>query len=286
MNWSEYENEVFEACKLHFRDANVIKNVKRKGRYSKRQRQIDVIVEQEIADNTVLTVIDCKFYTRKVDVKKVESFIGMLDDLGAARGILITEVGYTKAALERAYNNPLYLELDIFTLDKFRHNFQAMLAFPYSDNNAVILVAPMGFIVDGKKNGFSLCTLYQIGLTLEEAMKKKEFSYVDFWKKTEECSSLEQLIRDQEEYMKASLEINNLSYRELSIRNDAKTIIRIADIKNYPAIEMTGFVEFDNFIFFCVWFSEKNVMKRNTRKLETLMKNIIPANVRHKDKSL
>ncbi len=34
MNWSEYENEVFEACKLHFRDANVTKNVKRKGRYS------------------------------------------------------------------------------------------------------------------------------------------------------------------------------------------------------------------------------------------------------------
>jgi hypothetical protein len=280
MNWSKYEDEVFDSCKIHFRDAIVSKNVKRKGQYSKRQRQIDILIEEEIAGNKIITIIDCKYYSRKVDVKKVESFIGMLDDLDATRGVLITEFGYTKSALERAYNNPLYLELDIFSLDAFRHVFQATLAFPYSGENSVVLVAPMGFIVDGQRNGFSLCTLYQRGLTLDEAMEKKEFAYVNFWEKTKECNSIEQLIAIQEEYMKEELIIQELNYQKLSIRKNTKSIIRIAVIKNYPTLEITGFVEFDNFIFFCVWFSERNVLKRNTRKLETLLKNIIPIEIR------
>ena len=282
MNWSKYEDEVFESCKIHFGDANVFKNVKWRGRYSKRQRQIDILIEEEIAENKIITIIDCKYYTRKVDVKKVESFIGMLDDLDATRGVLITEFGYTKSALERAYNNPLHLELDIFSLDAFRHIFQATLAFPYSGNNAVVLVAPMGFIVDGQRNDFSICTLYQRGLTLEEAMVRKEFAYVNFWEKTEECSSMEQLIVAQEEYMTKELKIQELNYKKLSFKKNTKSVIRIADVKNYPTLEITGFVEFDSFIFFCVWFSERNVMKRNIRKLETLLKNIIPAKITQK----
>jgi hypothetical protein len=284
MDWSKYEEKVFESCKLHFRDAIVSKNVKKRGRYSKRQRQIDILIEQEISENIISTVIDCKFYTRKVDVKKVESFIGMLDDVNATRGILITEAGYTKSALERAYNNPLHLELDIFSLHEFRHIFQAMLALPYSGENAVILVAPMGYIVDGQRNGFSLCTLYQRGLTLEEAFKKKEFAYINFENKTESCTSLEEHIVSQEKYMKDKLKVEEIYYQNLSIRHDAKTRIRIADIMNYPALEITGFVEFNDFIFYCVWFSERNAIKRNMRKLEILMKNIIPIKIK-KDSS-
>lgn len=42
MTWEEYEDTVFELCKIYYIDAIVSKNVKIVGRYSKVGRQIDI----------------------------------------------------------------------------------------------------------------------------------------------------------------------------------------------------------------------------------------------------
>jgi len=39
------------------------------------KRQIDILVEGEIAGFDISIIIDCKYFSRKVDVKHVESFI-------------------------------------------------------------------------------------------------------------------------------------------------------------------------------------------------------------------
>ena len=80
-------------------------DVKLDGRMSGVKRQVDILVEGSffgIAPGTM--AIDCKCLKKKVDVKDVEAFLGMLEDLGVTAGMLITTVGYTDAAKRRAAN--------------------------------------------------------------------------------------------------------------------------------------------------------------------------------------
>ncbi len=56
-------------------------------------------------DARPLAVVDCKYFSRQVDITVVEAFLGLLADVGAHIGILITNVGYSEAATRRAEND-------------------------------------------------------------------------------------------------------------------------------------------------------------------------------------
>jgi hypothetical protein len=45
------------------------------------------LIEYETGGNTIRIVVDCKLYNRKLNVNDVESFIGMIEDIGADKGI-------------------------------------------------------------------------------------------------------------------------------------------------------------------------------------------------------
>ena len=277
--WKKYEDAVFEECKISFPYDHIQKNVYRKGRYSKRSRQIDVVLEQTINEQAVTTIIDCKYYNRKVDVKKVESFIGMMDDLNADRGVIISDIGYTKAALDRAYYNPKHIELDIYSLNDFKGQFQSLAAFPYSGKHGVFLVAPLGYCIDGKKNGFSLCTLYQKGLSFEEATANYEFAYSNIVEKNIKISSVHDLNDFQIALMRDHYSTFDYKLINSEIICTRPTLIRIAEYDSKPFVEITGIIEFDNFLFFVVWFCAKNTIKRNLRKLELLLSRAVPVNI-------
>jgi hypothetical protein len=73
------------------------------GSISGAPRQIDVLVDARFeGDCKRRIVLDAKLRSRKVDVKDVESFEGMMRDVGASRGILVCTKGYTEAARRRA----------------------------------------------------------------------------------------------------------------------------------------------------------------------------------------
>jgi hypothetical protein len=74
-----------------------------KGRFSKRKRQIDILIAEKTPVGILKTVIDTKLFNRKVDVKAVDALAGFVDDVGAEKGMLITSRGYTQAALRRAF---------------------------------------------------------------------------------------------------------------------------------------------------------------------------------------
>ncbi len=283
MNWAEYEKEVFETCKLYFSDAEIKRDVKLIGQYSKTKRQIDVLIEENVGGNNIKIVVDCKLYNKKVDVKDVESFISMVADIGADKGIMITEMGYSEAALQRAFNNPDHIELDIYSLGELTHTLQSHIAIPYSGKNALLLFAPFGWIIDITRRPGVLCLLYQRGLTLIEAGEHKELAYINFWDKTISDFKLKDLVDFQEKDMRENSPVKTIEYRDSIKRDDAQTLIRIADIENYLGLEITGFVEFENFILFCVWFSRDVVVHRNIRKLESIMKSVIPMEITNND---
>jgi hypothetical protein len=51
-------------------------------------RQIDVSVRKKIAQFDVLIVLDAKAHKRKLDIKAVEEFKGLADDVGANKGAM------------------------------------------------------------------------------------------------------------------------------------------------------------------------------------------------------
>jgi len=73
------------------------------GRITGVRRQIDVLIEaRHDTDNSRRIIVDAKRRARKIDVKEVESFRGLMEDVGATHGYLVSPAGHTKAAEKRA----------------------------------------------------------------------------------------------------------------------------------------------------------------------------------------
>lgn len=279
MDWKSYEVEIYGIFKTEYPEAEVTLNVRKPGRYSKTERQCDVLIEDYVAGNRMTIVVDGKFFNSKVDVKEVDSFVGMLDDIGAHKGILITQMGYTDAALNRAYFGASDIELDILNFEQLQR-FQGHGAIPYVGNNGVFLPAPFGWVIDARRADAWIAALYQQGLSLEEALASQEFMYVNFWDRTKNRESLGDLLKIQDSGILSHDPTARIEYLPTIRRTDMATAMRAAHVTQYKGIEYTGFVEFDDFIFFCVLHTPENVRKKNIRKLENIMSRIKRIQVR------
>jgi hypothetical protein len=102
--WKLYEQQIFESLRTKATDAGVSANAQLPGRHSGVDRQIDVLLTGRFPglDHPQIMVVECKAFTRRVHVKDVETAFGLVDDVGAPFGLLITTVGFTEAAKRRA----------------------------------------------------------------------------------------------------------------------------------------------------------------------------------------
>lgn len=84
-------------------DLCVTPNARVVGRISGRSRQLDVLIDsRHDTDNNRRIIVDAKKRKRKIDVTDVEAFRGLMEDVGATHGYLISPSGHTKAAEKRA----------------------------------------------------------------------------------------------------------------------------------------------------------------------------------------
>ena len=84
-------------------DLCVTPNAFIRGRITGVRRQIDVLIEaRNDSDNNRRIIVDAKRRKRKLDVKDVESFRGMMEDVDASHGYLVCPRGHTPAAERRA----------------------------------------------------------------------------------------------------------------------------------------------------------------------------------------
>ena len=90
-------------------------------------RQIDISVKRSIGNYEILVVIDCKDYSRPVNVKDVEAFIGMIQDVHANKGVIVSASGFTKTAKTRGEKAGLNLYRLVDTGD---HDWQVMAYIP------------------------------------------------------------------------------------------------------------------------------------------------------------
>lgn len=188
--------------------------------------------------------------------------------------MLVTSRGYTQAALRRAFYGPRDLELDILNFSDLQR-FQGFTAIPYKGDKAFVVHAPLGWIVDAAKTEGRLTNMYQRGITLEEAMAKKEFLYINYWDRRANPLTAEELDEQQVAQMRHLGEVT-LSHRATIRRSDAATRLRVADVKRYKCLEVTGFLEFENVIFFAVLLTPAEIQRPNIRRLESVLKTATP----------
>lgn len=116
--WKVYEQQIFETLRTKATNAEVFADAHLPGRHSGVDRQIDVLLKGRFPglDRPQIMVVECKAFTRRVHVKDVEAAFGLVDDVGAPFGLLITTIGFSKAAKRRA-ESFRGLSLDVVALD-------------------------------------------------------------------------------------------------------------------------------------------------------------------------
>ena len=278
VDWKQYEHEIYQHFVTTFPSAQVTKDMQVMGRHSQVERQVDVLIEDAIAGFRLRIAVDAKHRNKRIDVTDVEAFIGYCADIGASKGVLISLKGYTPAAANRAHHDDSDIELDVLNFSELKQ-FQAFAAFPYAGDNGVVLTAPFGWVIDGTKRKEGVATIYQRGYDLKAACLANEWMYCNFWAKDSTASSLGKLIKHQEAYLRADFPTAKITYLNSPKRESSETTIRCFVEKTYPATEYTGFIEFKDFIFFCVLFSPPELANRNVRKLEHVLRTVMPIKV-------
>jgi hypothetical protein len=280
VDWKLYEEEIYQHFAEEFPSACIVRDARIIGRYSKVERQVDVLIEGTIAGFRLRIAIDAKHRSRRIDVTDVEAFIGFCADIDASKGVLISLKGHSQAATNRAYNDDSSIELDVLNFSDLKL-FHSHAALPYAGSHGVFLMAPFGWIVDGTMRKDAVATLYQRGYDLDKAGRAKEWMYVNFWAKDATVPTLDALIKHQDEGILKDFPSAKVTYQEGPRREKGATKIRWMIEQSYPAHEYTGFVEFEHFIFFCVLFTPPELASRNLRKLEYILSTVMPFGVKH-----
>lgn len=93
---------------------------------SETDREIDIVLRDPKKEKGLIA-FDCKDHKRPIDLKEIESTIGILQDINAAVGIVVSASGFTKAALKRGEKAGLKLYK---LLDTGDHQWKTHVSFP------------------------------------------------------------------------------------------------------------------------------------------------------------
>jgi len=99
-----------------FEGVEVLHNVYFVGR-SGAKHQIDVCWKMKVANVEQLFCVECKLFKSKVKKSDVAAFIAKIEDIGSARGLFVTTVGYQLGALRLAKHKDVVLMSATYELE-------------------------------------------------------------------------------------------------------------------------------------------------------------------------
>lgn len=280
MTWKDYEYYIHRVLSDLYPEASITHNVQKLGFMSGTKRQIDILIEGNLAGYSLNIVVECKYLNKKIDIKVIESFIGFLHDVKANKGVLITNRGFTKAAQARTENDShVDLDIKIIDFDKLEH-FQGFGGIAYKETAGVVIEPPNGWILDFKQRyPYVLATLYPMGLSFEQAIDSWQYIYVYLTIKTAPHPNLESLFKYQEVYIRQRSSNCTIEYFPKTIRENTTSILRVIAYSEFDLIDHTLFIDYKDFIFYCTLVTSKELQKKNLKRLEQMMTKAIPLEV-------
>jgi hypothetical protein len=223
MNWKDYEHLVFEAIKSKYPDEAItpVPDQKLDGRFSGVKRQVDILAKTTIFGKTILAIFDCKYFSKKVDVKEIESVIGLANDVGADVGFVVTNKGYTKAAYQRVERDPtINFRLDIINIEDFQIQ-RPFYAVMYHGKNAAVVTAPSGWsitpnIIHDKRiisSGDALGFLHPNNFSVEDSHREKRVAWCWItFRDSEEENDLEDILDKQDNKTRKFDQVSDIQY--------------------------------------------------------------------------
>lgn len=100
----EFEQLAAKISKELLPDAEVKWNDHIYGHNSEKNRQIDVSIRAKLDEHEILTIIQCKDWSKPADITEVDEFASVIRDVMATKGILICKSGFTGPAIPYAKN--------------------------------------------------------------------------------------------------------------------------------------------------------------------------------------
>jgi hypothetical protein len=257
MNWRDYEHAVFKILMDRFPASEIESDQMIPGRFSEIERQIDVAGRSTLMGRSMLGIVDCKCYSKRVDVKDVEAAIGMAADVRADIALIVTTVGYSDAALARAHNEPnVRIHLDIVTPDEAARIGKAHAsAVMYRGRIGAVVLAPSGWLatsngVDGKRvlPYDALCYFHPSNVSVEDAMRQKAMGWCNIEDNPERTPG----------HLQHILEIQNVNAHEFDSQAEIETwiesvggmnaqaLFRRIDYKGAGYVDFTFFADLDD----------------------------------------
>lgn len=135
-------------------------------------RQVDVLIKDEVATYPLVIAVDCKYYTSKVDINEIEKTWGLVDDIRANLGVIISNAGFTEGAKKRATelgrlklcsildleNKDFSIKLSLPVIAEFR---KPVFRFKVSGNDPNISFSPDVKSWEIKNSGGEIKNLYK-----------------------------------------------------------------------------------------------------------------------------
>lgn len=115
--WEEYQDKVAVFLSQMGFDVKVDETI----RGARAEHKIDVTARMSIAGLDQCWLIECKSWKRRVPKERVLTFRGVVEDIGADRGLLFSESGFQAGAIYAAQNTNITLT----SLAEFEDNFPA-----------------------------------------------------------------------------------------------------------------------------------------------------------------
>jgi hypothetical protein len=268
LDWRQYEAYVLGTLERLLGDAKITQDVRLKGLKSGRARQIDILVERNLAGFNLRIAVDCKNYKRRISVNDVERFLGMLNDIRVSKGVLMTTNGYSKAAWDRAKNESRDIELHILTVEQLSRFQSIGCAVAWRGPVAAVVSPPDGWVVDNEQRPLApdsrnapQFTLYPLGHTRDSAVSASAFIYGSIVLKSHELPTMEAIALSDERHVLEKCPtarfdgLPSFSREPRPIKQPDQTILRIGHIHaGYKGPEYSLYIDHSAGVLLLVLF--------------------------------
>ncbi|PLX20245.1 MAG: hypothetical protein C0599_09385, partial [Salinivirgaceae bacterium] len=134
---------------------------------------------------------------------------------------------------------------------------------------SALITAPFSWIIDKERNHPDfLAAIYQRNLNLKSAYEKREWIYVNIIVKSKNICSFDDFILDQANHIKREFPDSKIKYDTRNFEKAQKIIYREITNENKSHRAITGFIDFDNFIFYEALITPSEFFNKNIRKLD------------------
>jgi hypothetical protein len=184
-----------------------------------------------------------------VNVKQVESFLGMLDDIRVSQGVLVAAKGYTKTAYERARRESRDIDLQILNPTRLSEYQFVGCLWLWKAGVAAVVEPPDGWVVDIENQvGSFQFSMYPLGHHRESAMKGCPFLYGAIVLKMEEAANIRAIAAEDERIVTTNYPMERFEYITSSLSKEPEapreTLLRVGHVDpSYGGPEYSLYVD-------------------------------------------